>query len=93
MRAEFSAMTTLNELFARHGVTCDRLEAGCEEWCLLLDELLTRLCASGWRARRLTRVKIKLGSLRVYLDPEGETEEFLRWASALTAEIRLRSAR
>ena len=84
---------TISEVLTKHRVSVDRLEPLPLEWVPLLDELLGRLAASGWRHRRVAQLKAKFGTLRLHVDREGESESFLRWAGLLTAEFRERSAR
>lgn len=86
-------MTTLSKVLRTHGVTVDRLEPLPGHWLPLLDELLGRLVASGWRHRRVAQVKEKFGTLRLYVDRTGESEAFLEWVRVLAAELRERSAR
>lgn len=80
-------------LLARHKVTVDRLEPIPVHWLPLLDELLGRLVACGWRHRRVAQLKEKFGTLRLFVDREGESEAFLEWARVLAAEFRERSGR
>lgn len=80
-------------LLSRHKVTVDRLEPISTAWLPLLDELVTRLVASGWRHRRIAQLKEKFGTLRLNVDREGESETFLEWARVLAAEARERSVR
>lgn len=82
----------LDALARRHGVTIDRAEWIPDAWLPLVEELLVRLTASGWRHRRLAQVKEKHGSLRVYVALEGESDEARGWAHALMREVRERSA-
>ena len=84
---------TISEVLKSHGVTVDRLEPISTAWLPLLDELLARLVASGWRHRRIAQLKEKFGTLRLHLERDGESEEFLEWARVLTAVFRERSAR
>jgi hypothetical protein len=78
-------------LLSTHEVTCERLEPLREEWLPLLDELLGRLVACGWRHRRVAQLKEKFGTLRLHVEPGGESEDFLAWARVLAAEFRERS--
>ncbi len=80
-------------LLAAHKVTVARLEPIPVHWLPLLDELLGRLVASGWRHRRVAQLKEKFGTLRLHVEREGESEDFLAWARVLAAEFRKRSAR
>jgi len=83
----------MRTLLAKHGVTIDRLEPIPAHWLPLLDEMLGRLVASGWRHRRVAQVKENFGTLRLYVARDGESGTFLEWARVLTAELRERSAR
>ena len=80
-------------LLAAHRVTVSRLEPIPVHWLPLLDELLGRLVASGWRHRRIAQLKEKFGTLRLHVDGESESEAFLEWARVLAAEFRERSER
>lgn len=86
-------MTTISMVLTNHRVAVDRLEPLPADWLPLLDELLGRLVASGWRHRRVAQLKEKFGTLRLYVDRAGESEHFLMWAGVLAAEFRERSAR
>lgn len=80
-------------LLATHRVTVARLEPIPAHWLPLLDELLGRLVASGWRHRRIAQLKEKFGTLRLHVERDDESEVFLEWARILGAEFRERSAR
>lgn len=83
----------LDPIFAKHGVVVERPEPIPSEWYALLDEALGRLVASGWKRRQLRQVKEKFGTLRILVNRDGESEEFLRWATMVTIEVRERSCR
>lgn len=86
-------------VLVRHAVTVERPEPIPAEWLPLLDDALARLVALGWRNRRLKQVKEKLGTLRILIDQEGESPQFLECATEVaiaardaSEHLRLRSA-
>jgi hypothetical protein len=81
-RADYGAV------LAKHGVTVDRPEPLPAEWLPLLDDALGRLVGLGWQRRRLRQVKEKFGTLRIYVDQDGEVPLFLEQATEVTSAAR-----
>jgi hypothetical protein len=75
-------------VLAKHGVTVDRPEPLPAEWLPLLDLALERLVGLGWQRRRLKQVKEKFGTLRVYVDQDGEVPLFLEQATEVLSAAR-----
>jgi hypothetical protein len=83
--------TDLLGILAKHHVTVARCDGIPAEWHPLLNEALTRLKACGWTQGRLRQVKEKFGTLRIYVDTDGESPQFCKWAHLVTVEVRERS--
>lgn len=60
--------TTYEELKAKHDLRpyCDSGVGN--GWIPMLDELVTKLVASGWKVTNIAQIKEKFGGLRFYVD-------------------------